>query len=581
MTVAAHRESPGLAAGDPTHTYARTARDVDITTIVVLAVAGAVGLVARWAGVPAAAAVFPGLREIAVGTSLVLLLLAASVGADLAGLRGWALAALAAAALALGAVAAGTFGASAVARSVAASVEIDYSAAAIAASPVTIAALVVAVIALTVRLTGGSRPTRAVAALLAFFVALAGFVLVTGYLVGVPLLYGSKVLPPAFPTSVALVFLGASTQLRTGRDMWPVVDFTGESARARMLRAILPMVLMLVTLEAWASASLSNLEARDAGYALALLAIGAVVVAWILVDRVASRLGGEVDLTEDVLRRDKSKLERMVHERTSELEVTNEHLAGALRSRSLFLASMSHELRTPLNSVIGFTGVLLSGAPGPLNEEQRRQLEMVHGSGTMLLTLVNDLLDVGRMESGEAKVILERFDLSELVAEAAEPLRLAASERSLSLTVTVEPGLVVTSDRIKVRQIVANLLTNAIKFTDEGGVSVSCERSQRPDGPHAVVEVRDSGPGIPAHQLDNVFGAFEQLAGAAKPQGAGLGLAIARSYAGLIGGSLTVESTLGRGSTFTLDIPVAAPPRDPACEPEATAGASEEERSLS
>ena len=273
-----------------------------------------------------------------------------------------------------------------------------------------------------------------------------------------------------------------------------------------------------------------------------------------------SRLLGEIDerrAAQDELARNRDELELLVAERTRSLEVTNEELMEANRAKSRFLANMSHELRTPLNSIIGFTGIMRQSMAGPLTEEQARQLEMVDSSAHQLLDLINQLLDLSRIESGFESSNPAEFVLDELLDQLAGLVEPLASTKGLSVRVDhVVPGggmVTVTTDRAKLRQILLNLLGNAIKFTDTGGVTMTARER---DGMVAI-QVADTGVGIPAEELESVFEEYRQVLapGRAKPQGTGLGLTVSRGLATLLGGSLGVSTHEGAGSVFTVTLP--------------------------
>jgi len=249
----------------------------------------------------------------------------------------------------------------------------------------------------------------------------------------------------------------------------------------------------------------------------------------------------------------RSSLEDEVARRTAELQRANRELAEASMAKSRFLANVSHELRTPLNSVIGFTGVMLTGLTGPITDEQREQLEMVQRSGKRLLALVNDLLDLTRVEAGGADLEVAEFRVAELVDDVARAIRPLAEAQGIGFDVSCPRELVMCTDAGKLHQILVNLLGNAVKFTPVGRVDLACAA----DGDHIVFRVSDTGIGIPVSELPWVMDEFHQVdrADGMKPEGTGLGLAISRRLAVLLGGTLAVDSESGQGSVFTLDIP--------------------------
>lgn len=236
------------------------------------------------------------------------------------------------------------------------------------------------------------------------------------------------------------------------------------------------------------------------------------------------------------------------------LAAARDQALSADRMKSGFLATMSHELRTPLNSILGFTGVMLQGLAGPLNEEQQRQLGMVQNSSRNLLRLINDLLDLSRIEAGELRLDRVEFDMAEPLAQVAESLRPLAAAKGLTLdcAAPAEP-LRVASDRRRVEQILLNLAGNAIKFTDCGGVRLAVAG----DADTVMVDIRDTGPGMSAEEVAGLFRPFHQVRGGIdrRHEGSGLGLAISRELTELLGGEILVRSTPGSGTTFTLRLP--------------------------
>ena len=264
---------------------------------------------------------------------------------------------------------------------------------------------------------------------------------------------------------------------------------------------------------------------------------------------------------EEELARHRELLEELVASRTAELAVERDRAEAADRLKSAFLATMSHELRTPLNSIIGFTGVLLKGLGGPLTEEQSRQLGMVKSSAQHLLALINDILDLSKIEAGELRVSSAPFALAEAVEGCLRALAPAAEKKGLSLVAEVDPAVgTVRSDRRRVEQVLLNLVSNAVKFTETGSVTVSAVR----EGPWVVTRVRDTGIGISAEDLPNLFRPFQQLESGLtrRFEGTGLGLSICRRLAEMLRGEITVESAPGAGSTFSFRLPAGEAPAD-------------------
>jgi len=238
-----------------------------------------------------------------------------------------------------------------------------------------------------------------------------------------------------------------------------------------------------------------------------------------------------------------------IQEKTAQLEIANRH-------KSEFLANMSHELRTPLNAVIGFSEVLLEQMFGEVNPKQQEYLNDILSSGKHLLSLINDILDLSKIEAGRMELEAQPFDLPAALDNALTLIKERAARNSIGLVVHVDPGIgEILADERKVKQVLLNLLSNAVKFTPEGG---KITMSATLNGGAVEVSVADTGIGIAAEDQQAIFEEFRQVGSdyARKREGTGLGLALARRLVELHGGTLTVASEPGKGSTFTFTIPV-------------------------
>ena len=258
---------------------------------------------------------------------------------------------------------------------------------------------------------------------------------------------------------------------------------------------------------------------------------------------------------EDEVRVYREHLEDLVKERTAELVIAKERAEEADRIKSTFLAAMSHELRTPLNSIIGFSGIMLQGLAGPLNPEQTKQLKMVQSSGQHLLAIINDIIDISRIEAGRIEPHPELFELRQQIDETIAAIKPMADEKNLTLVAEVAPEVGhIHSDPRRVSQILLNLVGNAIKFTDRGGVRVECRHS----GGRVEIRVVDTGIGMKPEDIKHIFQTFRQIDNGLTrlKEGSGLGLAICKGLAELLGGEIRVESEFGVGSTFTLILPI-------------------------
>jgi signal transduction histidine kinase len=278
-----------------------------------------------------------------------------------------------------------------------------------------------------------------------------------------------------------------------------------------------------------------------------------------------------------LVERQASELERALRvekQQAEELELERRRAEHQSRAKSIFLAGMSHELRTPLNAIIGFSELLSIGTAGPLNERQQEFVGHVLTSGRHLLTLVNEVLDLSKVEAGRMTLEREWTNISSLVQAVRGVLAPLAAKQGVDLGIEVPADLPeVFCDPVRVKQVFYNLLSNGIKFTPTGGrVSLAASGN----GPFVDIAVTDTGIGIEEKDLPRLFREFEQLTPAAgtKPQGTGLGLALTRRLLALHGGSISVQSRVGTGSTFTAHLPIEGVPPEvspPASEPEAHA----------
>ena len=257
-------------------------------------------------------------------------------------------------------------------------------------------------------------------------------------------------------------------------------------------------------------------------------------------------------------------LEHRVMERTNELRETNLRLLAADRSKNQFLANMSHELRTPLNSIIGFSSVLLEAARTSLPQRMHKFLENIHAAGNHLLELINDILDLSKIEAGKMELRTDQFDLRETIAAVERVMRGFAAEAKVQILSTIEPNVPeVRLDEGRLKQILFNLLSNAVKFSPHGGlVAVTCRLIPRTDSPLGLdtvrIDVIDQGIGIPDEELHRIFHEFYQTEEGrrARGGGTGLGLSLTRNFVELHHGRIEVKSRLREGSTFTLYLPV-------------------------
>ena len=267
-----------------------------------------------------------------------------------------------------------------------------------------------------------------------------------------------------------------------------------------------------------------------------------------------------VDITDRKLAEQKlleahRNLEKKVAERTRELSEANLHLQELDKLKSSFLATMSHELRTPLNSIIGFTGIILQGLAGPLNSEQTKQLGLVQSSSRHLLALINDILDISKIEAGELNIVSEPVDIQNSVESVIHLMEPIAKSKGLIIeTDFMSDPVTISGDQRRIEQIIMNLMSNAVKFTEQGTIYV---KTRVRDGT-VILSVKDTGIGIPAEEFDTLFQPFHQIdtGTTRKHDGTGLGLSISKKLVELHGGTISVQSVPGTGSEFTVSLPV-------------------------
>lgn len=265
-------------------------------------------------------------------------------------------------------------------------------------------------------------------------------------------------------------------------------------------------------------------------------------------------LGKNFDRMADAIERNTRELKAHVRDRTFALEQARDEAVRANQAKSDFLSNMSHELRTPLNSIIGFTNIVKDEMVGTLNSEQKKQLSLVDVSARHLLELINNILDLSKIEAGKMEVALEHFDIEDLIEEAIDHIKVLFLQKGLTIESSLEPCRIeIKNDRKKIYQILLNLLSNSLKFTDRGGVRVKCRVEEQ----NVEISVIDTGIGIDPKKTDLIFHSFQQsnVGDRRTHQGTGLGLSIAQKFAKMLNGEIFVKSSPGQGSQFILYLP--------------------------
>lgn len=283
--------------------------------------------------------------------------------------------------------------------------------------------------------------------------------------------------------------------------------------------------------------------------------VGAMVEAFTtMVDRVEARTN-ELQQSNAVIEATLGEMEV----KNSELKIANAQVRENARLKSEFMSTMSHELRTPLNAMLGFTGIMLEGMGGEIDQDARHMVQRIQSNSQRLLLLINDILDIAKIEAGRMELVHAPFSPHDAAQMWQSQLEVLAQTKHLRFTVDVDPNMpeVVVSDRDRLTQVVANLVSNAVKFTESGEVAVKV--AAQPEG--WMIQVSDTGIGIPPHALNYIFDEFRQVDGTSRRTygGSGLGLAIVRNICQMMRGRVTVTSELGKGSIFTVMLPLETP----------------------
>lgn len=253
----------------------------------------------------------------------------------------------------------------------------------------------------------------------------------------------------------------------------------------------------------------------------------------------------------DILAKQKGEIENQL----IELRQLNRKLEEADQYKSIFLASMSHELRTPLNSIIGYTGILLMGMTGKLNEEQNRQLDKVKNNARHLLSLINDILDISKIEADKVELQYEELNIKSLIREVSEIINPKLLEKGLILSSEIPDDMIIVTDVRRIKQVVLNLVSNAVNYTESGNIHIKAEQT----GENKFnLSVRDTGIGISKAEISKLFQPFQQIDSSLTKnnKGTGLGLYLCKKLITLLGGNIFVKSEFGEGSEFSIEMPI-------------------------
>jgi signal transduction histidine kinase len=321
--------------------------------------------------------------------------------------------------------------------------------------------------------------------------------------------------------------------------------------RTMVFYTIPPIIIGLI---ANAAALSTGLNAAALAAMAGLLGVNAIVAARAGASSFGELIGARLKAEDDA-----EALEQRVQERTAELAVATRRAQAANRAKSMFLANMSHELRTPLNAVIGYAEIIEEDLASGETERSADDLHKIRNAAGHLLSLINEVLDLSRIEAGKIELNTSDFDLQALLKGALDTVSPAAAKNQVRCGLTFAPGVErLHGDELRVRQCVLNLLSNAVKFTRAGNVAIVARPCRIGQAPGVAIAVRDSGQGISTESLARLFQPFVQADNSQTRMhdGAGLGLVITRRLARAMGGDVVAKSELGRGSEFTLYLPL-------------------------
>jgi len=388
-------------------------------------------------------------------------------------------------------------------------------------------------------------------------------VALSGYLAELETAYGwGNLTRMALHTSVGFILVSSGMVCL----VWSR-DLESDSGLPRWLPAPIAIGILTATLCFWQALSAESVRIASVQHELSLLANVMLVVGTLLSGAMAlsaylaqksNQRAKQLAHANQLLEAHGENLESLVAERTKELVQSRTEAESADRAKSTFLANMSHELRTPMNAIIGYSEMLMEEAEDIEGDCFTPDLERINGAGRHLLALINDILDLSKIEAGKMALHLESFDLDGLIDDVASTVESLVKTKGNELVIERRGELgAVKADLTKLRQVLFNLLSNAAKFTEEGRITLCVSRSARADGDWIVYSVSDSGIGIPADKLGHLFEEFSQVDTSTTRDygGTGLGLAITKRFSEMMGGTVAVESQPGQGSTFTIRLP--------------------------
>jgi signal transduction histidine kinase len=398
--------------------------------------------------------------------------------------------------------------------------------------------------------------------ILGLILILASSVLLIAYLYNTPLLYDiESVVPMALTTAIAFFFLGISILFRSSPSTIPRLYFRSNVTLNRMMVSFLPLNIVSILITSFILLFFSMNVEITTSLLISFIIIILTLITSIFVLLNASTISKSLEKAEALKREFNKKLEQEVKITTKELnealnqeKLYQEQLLASSQFKSEFMASMSHELRTPLNSIIGFTDVILERISGEVNEEQDKYLNNVKSSALHLLDLINDILDIAKIESGKMELKIVEIPLSQLINQIKTMIKPMYEKKKLTFEIpNITNETVIRVDRLRFKEILFNLLSNAVKYTQEGCIKLEFSE----DDTYWNFAVIDTGIGIKEEDFGLIFQDFKRIKSArvAAIEGTGLGLPLTKRLIEYHGGNISFTSEFGKGSTFTFTIP--------------------------
>lgn len=389
--------------------------------------------------------------------------------------------------------------------------------------------------------------------ILSLIVFIASFIFITGYIYRAPLLYGGNIIPVALPTSICF-FLLSATFIRINGLYFIISD--KNPIQSQLSKSFIPLVIIFIVLQDFLR-TLIFFNVQNPTLISALVLLIAIIICILVINKNSAIIGVKISKTEQLLKERNEEIEVQNEEYkqlNDELIKAKERAEESNRLKSAFLANMSHEIRTPMNGILGFADLLKN--PKLIDEKQQEYIRIIEKSGVRMLNIINDIINISKVESGTVEVHLSESNINEQIEYIYTFFKPEIERKGIQINfknALPAKESIVKTDHEKIYAILTNLVKNAIKFTSKGSIEFGYEKKDK----YLEFYVKDSGVGIHNEQREIIFERFRQ--GSESPSrnydGAGLGLAISKAYVEMLGGKIWIESEVGRGSIFYFTIP--------------------------